>query len=287
MFDFRYHIVSLVAVFLALGIGILVGTMVVERGVLTEQERALIEKLEEDFGKLRAENQKLTGETQADQRFQQAVLPYLVAGHLNQKKVAVVVTTALDNSVEKRLGETIQQAGGKLVSTTTLRGELGLNGKENMDKIAQAIGASGSPTKELKGKLLTEIARAVATAQNPKLVTELGNLGVLKAEGSYDAAVDAVVVVGGVPDGATTAAEATDVPLLKALLSHNIAVVGCEISTSKGSYMRDYQRAGVPTVDNIDSLIGQIAVVYVLEGQAGNYGVKATAQQILPPLSPR
>ena len=37
MVDMRYHVFSLVAVFLALGIGMLLGTTLIERGLVAEQ----------------------------------------------------------------------------------------------------------------------------------------------------------------------------------------------------------------------------------------------------------
>lgn len=281
MFDFRYHIVSLVAIFLALGIGILAGTMMVEKGVISQQEKAIIERLEADFDNLRKENRTLSEEVKVNERFQGAVLPYLVDGKLSQKNIAIVVTTNLDSSVQKSLTATFQLAGAKVLSTTTLRSGLGLDKKEDVERVGVLIGAPGTSAQELKGKILTEIATQLATAQNPKLLGELANLGVLRVEGAYDQGANAVVVIGGLQAGKSTA-QSIDVPLLKALLGHNIPLAGTEASYCEVSYMSDYQRAGISTVDNIDSLIGQIALVYVLEGQSGNYGVKSTAQQILP-----
>jgi hypothetical protein len=49
MYNLRYHIVSLVAVFLALTVGLVLGTVVVERGVLTKQRAALVGDLTKQY----------------------------------------------------------------------------------------------------------------------------------------------------------------------------------------------------------------------------------------------
>lgn len=58
MFDIRYHIIALVASFLALGIGVLVGSMLGGDEVLVREQKQIIDRLEEDFKYLRQENQQ-------------------------------------------------------------------------------------------------------------------------------------------------------------------------------------------------------------------------------------
>ncbi len=57
MFDMRYHIASLVAVFLALTVGIVLGTAIVNRGVLVRQQNALVGSLRTEFASLRDRGQ--------------------------------------------------------------------------------------------------------------------------------------------------------------------------------------------------------------------------------------
>jgi len=53
--DIRYHIASLVAVFLALGLGILIGASLLDEGRLVESQEKLIVGLEKRFDTLQAE----------------------------------------------------------------------------------------------------------------------------------------------------------------------------------------------------------------------------------------
>ena len=90
--------------------------------------------------------------------------------------------------------------------------------------------------------------------------------------------------MGGAEENKKDDPETIDIPLMKALLEFNIQVVGAETTKVKVSYMPIYQRTGIATVDNIDSPIGEISLVYALKGERGNFGIKSTAQQAVPPL---
>jgi len=276
-----------VAVFLALGIGILVGTMIGENGAVSQPQKALVERIEADFNRLRAENRLLNQQAQADEKFQRAVLPVLINGQLVQKNIAIVVTTSLDPSVQKVLANIFEMAGGRLVYTTTLAPQLGLEKKETVEKVNSLLGTTGLPLRQLKGRILGEIAKQLATGQNPKLIGELATSGIITTDGVYDIPVSAAVVVGGEEENKKGDPETIDIPLLKALLEFNIQVVGAETTEVNVSYIPVYQRVGVSTVDNIDSPIGEISLVYVLKGEAGSFGIKSTAQQPVPPLTKR
>ena len=49
MIDLKYHIASIVAVFLALGLGVIIGSTIVGDDLLVDQQQKLIERLEEQF----------------------------------------------------------------------------------------------------------------------------------------------------------------------------------------------------------------------------------------------
>ena len=115
MFDFRYHVVSLAAVFLALVIGILVGIGLSGRGVIDDAER---ENLNEQIAELRGERDQARDQIGAAARRQGAMedfaagtYPALVGGRLAGANVAVVAVGPVDGSTE---------AIDVSVSTTTL-----------------------------------------------------------------------------------------------------------------------------------------------------------------------
>jgi hypothetical protein len=95
MIDLKYHIASIVAVFLALGLGVIIGSTIVGDDLLVDQQQKLIERLEEQFYTLKdRENELLEDNNYKEQllynyeNYSQALLPAVVNGRLKDYKVA-------------------------------------------------------------------------------------------------------------------------------------------------------------------------------------------------------
>ena len=283
MFDFRYHIISLVAVFLALGVGIFMGTMVAEKGVVNQQEKALITKLEKDFDALREENRVATEDMKQADMFSKEIIPMVVHDKLYQQNVAIVITTNLEDEEKKALKTTIEQAGANLRSTTSLTSELGFNKKDNLDKINTILGTSNLTGNQLKNRMMSDLGKQLTTGQSQEFFQSLKDAGAIRIDGNYETPVQIIVVVGGSDNGVTV--DDVDTPFIKEALSLGVTVLGTETSTVKNSYMTAYQRLGISTVDNIDTPSGLVSSILAVSGQPGNYGIKSTAKRLMPVLS--
>jgi len=70
--------------------------------------------------------------------------------------------------------------------------------------------------------------------------------------------------------------------MMNYFLERNVPVFGVETSDVAYSYMKEYQKLKVSTVDNIDMIPGQLSLVMSVYGKPGNYGIKTTARQLMP-----
>ncbi|SJZ85258.1 copper transporter [Selenihalanaerobacter shriftii] len=131
--DLRYQIITVVIIFLSLGIGILIGSsMVGEEGVIKEQKR-LISRLETDFNQLRQNNQQFQNQVQSLQekletnhKFQEKILPLVIKDKINGSKVLVVYNN--DDFKEKaaKMKQILRIAGSDKITIKTVN-----NLKEN------------------------------------------------------------------------------------------------------------------------------------------------------------
>src|SRR5438477_10292914 len=103
MFDLRYHVASLAAVFLALVIGILVGVGISDRGLVDKAQRGLLEqrvsKLESDLAAARRHARDVSAQQRATQAFVDETYPTLIANRLRGKKIALVFLGPTDARV--------------------------------------------------------------------------------------------------------------------------------------------------------------------------------------------
>ncbi len=287
MFDFKYHIVSLVAVFLALGIGVVMGSMTAERGVVTTQEKSLIATMEKDFENLRATNKEQAATIAAELAYTDASLPLLIKGKLAGKSIAIVVTGDVEAPTLKGLKAALEQAGATQASVTYLAAPLGLDNKDVLVKAATLLDVPGQSQTVVSGKALAVTARAIVTGSDGTTLAALADAGVIKISGIYASPANGVIVIGGAENGKHLKFAELDAPLVKAFQATGLSPVGTESATVKNSYMKDYQTLNLSTVDNLDTAAGQVSVIFVLAGGPGHYGAKATADTIMPtPVSP-
>src|SRR5205809_120603 len=116
MFDLRYHVASLAAVFLALIIGILVGVGISSGGFIKKSERSLLNRQIADLqGRLDAASKRahdLARAQNAAQTFIRDSYPALMAERLAGKRVAVVFVGSIDGRVRSLVERTLADGGG-------------------------------------------------------------------------------------------------------------------------------------------------------------------------------
>ena len=121
MLDFRYHVASLVAVFLALTVGILVGVGISGRGFVDKSERRKvqnrIDRLQSRLDELSSENDSLRTAQLSDRAFVTDAYAVLMHDRLSGKRVAVIVVGAGAGSTGHDVQQTLADAVTSLPAT--------------------------------------------------------------------------------------------------------------------------------------------------------------------------
>lgn len=119
MIDFRYHIVSLVAVFMALAVGIVIGAFTLSGGVgdsLNQQASSL----RSEQAQLRAQVQATGNALNRADNFATLADPALVDGVLSGDSVALVLLPGTPDGLVSATKSSIASAGGSIATTVTL-----------------------------------------------------------------------------------------------------------------------------------------------------------------------
>lgn len=281
--DFRYHVASLAAVFLALGIGILVGTAFVGAPVVDRQTR-LIRRLETNVGELRRE-------TRERERFEDGLrrsLPALVRGKLAGRRVFVLQTGAYAGAADS-CAEAARLAGADVTRAMLPPDKWRVSAETDPEATTQNANVAADAK-----TLARLLARADADSLKP-----LRERGLLEG-GDLNTPPSIVVFVGGGRgnEGGTNVGEPwetelariRDVALAEEFIQQQITVIGTEPYTAGVSFVPVYRAAGLPTIDCIDRPLGQIALSFISSvdkignppGEAGAFGMKETADRSLP-----
>ena len=121
MFDFRYHVASLVAVFLALVIGILVGVGIADRGVREDALRRDLANARSQLDQAQGKSAFLVRQQKATQDFVDSSYPALMAHRLDGKRIALVFVGSVDDDVRSSVQKAVGDAGGKVAFMRALK----------------------------------------------------------------------------------------------------------------------------------------------------------------------
>ncbi|QNN52620.1 copper transporter [Nocardioides mesophilus] len=311
MISFRYHIVSIVSVFLALAVGVALGG-----GPLKgEVDNTLVDQVQADREVKAQLQQEITSLKEANafaDDFAAAVAPGLIGDTLKGRSVTLVALPTASQSEVTQLSDMVSAAGGSVAGTVRF-GEklLDVDQKQLVDELgsqllAGASGVSVPPDASGYERAGALIARAIGTQDAPdgaevdgaaeSILAGLSTAELISVEGDLTKRGSLVLFVAGPGEGtldqrqgsnsiATTLISAVDAN------TDGTVVAGPLQSARPGGLVRavrdDVAAAEeVSTVDVLGREAGRIVAVMALvgqsNGQTGHYGAVDAADGALP-----
>jgi hypothetical protein len=294
MVSFRFHLVSLVAVFLALGLGVLAGTTVINQGVVRRLRAQTAE-----FGRDAASQAE---ELDMWTAFGEQVMAYVVEDRLVGADVVMVTQDGTDEDSISAARRVLEQAGADLLGLLTVSERMALQDDSSRATLAAIVGglATDDPealTAEAAEGMAEELAFGTEGAEIlPELIRE--EFVVVRGREFGDSVVgrldgdEAVVVLAGGREPAVVDPNGFLVPLVEGLVTDGARVAAAEALVTRYPFVTVLRadaavNGEIATQDNVDQVPGQAGLVLgvqdLLRGSPGHYGVKDGTSGLLPP----
>jgi hypothetical protein len=308
--DFRYHLVSLIAVFMAIALGIIIGTTALNEPILADIENQ-VSALEKDKRSLEDRTQQLQTQLATAEEFEKVVAPALVDGTLAGQSVLLVRTNEdVAPEIVDQVTSLIGDAEGTVTGTITLRPEY--SDPSTASALQSYATGGGLPAGiqlpatddagQLIGSLLGQVlmippggAAAPDAGAVSSVLAGLTSLDVLSQDSeTVTPANYAVVLTAGAFTGDDAAERnGTLVELTSALDAggSGAVVAGDAASAGENGLVGAIRAdpslsAAVSTVDNVDTVAGQVSTVLALgaegDGTSGKYGTGEDTQPVPP-----
>lgn len=299
MINFRYHVVSIIAVFLALTVGIVMGTTVISESVVDRLE-ADARDFRARNGELRQEADRLEAQLGHYEQFGAALVPAMIRGRLQDRAVVVVVEQGVPGDVIERVDESLTTAGSRTPARIRLTDAWSLKDGTAREQLAAALGADANPADApaLLGRAAETLARRlIAGGSDDDGLRRLSDAGFLKLEnlsdGTLPGAGSLIVYLSAPSADAVPNDQTFTIPLLDALTPHpaSVPVVVAEpleVEDSIVERIRGIEELGrsIATVDHADTWPGILSLIWSLSRGAGapvvHYGVRRGASAIAP-----
>ena len=324
MIDFRYHLVSLISVFLALAVGIVLGAGPL-RESLGAQLAGQVEQLRTEQEQLRTEAEQLSAQNDQLSSFVTEIGPDLVDGTLEGKRVAVLTDDTSTRTPVERITSLLDESGASEVVVIELQSTLWEPGREQerADAVAAVREIAPAVLEEGDGEELTDSQRL--SAMLPRLLAGEEDSGVdaalrgqlwqvlvdrsmVSVGGEVPAAVDAVIQASAAPEELADETEDDDAAAERAqgLLASRTSMLGTLAGTGLPAVVsavtpgndastgilrtvrgeRTYD--ALSTTDRLQESDGPVLAVLALveqtRGGSGAYGTTADADDRLPAL---
>lgn len=255
--DLRYHVISLISVFLALAIGVLLGIAMSDREIITDRLRSEVSGIQRQLD----EQQELLSERNEELAQQQGYLEemssFMITDSLEGVNVALIRGPWASEEVAQDLQNSItSEAGADLTSFVRLPAP------STSEEVAE--GAIDPETQ------YADEARDVlgGDAETPQVVVFVGG-GEIPPE-SGEVAGDSL--------------EAAQRAMFNVLLESGVRVIATEPTATPRTEIPFFQDMGLTSVDNVDTEVGQAAVVQAANSfEDGSYGTKPSASALFPP----
>jgi len=280
MFDFRYHVASLAAVFFALVIGILVGVALASHGLgNTERDRLQedIRRAEARGDTFKAQVDALTESGASDKAFVERSYKLVMANRLKGQKIVVLFVGSTDANLTAVKTALTDAGAGDPIRIRVLT--VPIDPVKVQRRLAnRPFLAAFSGRKQLE-QLGHALGQELAAGGDTPLMNALQTLIVEEQAGRSKKPADGVVVVRtATPQTGPTAVFLRG--LYGGLNDVGVPAVGVESTNDATSAMKAFQKAGLSTVDDVDTRAGKLALATLLSDPMtrGDFGVKKTAK---------
>jgi hypothetical protein len=312
--NFRFHLVSLVAVFLALALGVVMGSTVIDRAIV-DRLSSQIDSVKKRADAERAENRTLRDQMKGLETFIAQSQPQVTGRRLNQVPVTVVAVRGVPAEDVKAAYDVLRSAGALVSGVLWIEDGFSAADPGARTKLVQAIGDSGLATDDLRQVALEALGHRLAAGPRVTTVSTpadsgldtlvaLNEAGLVSFDTMGGGAVDLeswpssgsrTLVIDGSqahpPPGTMT------IPILRAAAAAGGRLALAEVFRptatikARGAVVRGVRDDAalsriVSTIDDLDETRGQVALTLAVQelgtDRAGHYGEGPGATSQLP-----
>lgn len=286
MFDYRYHALSLAAVLFALALGVLIGVAIGDSNLVSSAKREIVQNLDAEVGEARRQSAHLQERLSSEEAFARGLYPLAVHELLNSRSIGLLFLGAPSDQVDSLVHAAVAQGGGTLATVVAVSEPLDLTGIDQQAAGTHYAALASSPALverfgELVGRQLVSGGQLVDRELLSRVRTSL-----LSAFDGQLTHLEGLVVARDDPAGLSPAVGESDARFENGVIAGaaavGVPVVGVELTGSEPSQVPWFKSRSLSSVDDLDAPAGQAALIYALAGDRGSFGVKSTADSLLP-----
>lgn len=284
--NMKYYIVTIGAIFIALGIGMLVGFNLNYDQELSKQQAAIIDDLDAKFEDIKTTNDELEGKLDKKESEYKKLVNYLnqnylvlIKDQLQGKNVGIISTTE-NYDYTQDISKTITDANGSVAYDIVLKS--GLTNKDKIKELDSALQLQLKTEKDVVNYIMSCLKEENAMDK----LQQLEKLEMIKINYLSDNYLDCsqVVMASGDTNESSNKFTNIDKIIIDKLKEDGKYVIGTQKSDVKFSDLENYKKDKIPTINNSQQGTGKLSLVYAIRDsvEKGNFGIGDNVDSIIP-----
>ncbi|MBS6507773.1 MAG: copper transporter [Paraclostridium bifermentans] len=284
--NMKYYIVTIGAIFIALGIGMLVGFNLNYDQELSKQQAAIIDDLDAKFEDIKTTNDELEGKLDKKESEYKKLVNYLnqnylvlIKDQLQGKNVGIISTTE-NYDYTQDISKTITDANGSVAYDIVLKS--GLTNKDKIKELDSALQLQLKTEKDVVNYIMSCLKEENAMDK----LQQLEKLEMIKINYLSDNYLDCsqIVMASGDTNESSNKFTNIDKIIIDKLKEDGKYVIGTQKSDVKFSDLENYKKDKIPTINNSQQGTGKLSLVYALRDsvEKGNFGIGDKVDSIIP-----
>ena len=284
--NMKYYIVTIGAIFISLGIGMLVGFNLNYDQELSKQQSEVINDLDTKFDELRNTNNDLEEKLKSLNLSYDKTIDFindnvdkLIPQELENQNIGIISTNG--STDVNYAEEAIIKANGNISFNINFTSNI--TDESLLNKLSQETKTDIKNSQQLIGYVLDTL-KSEGAQQKLQTLENLGLVDVRSLKSDYMNTTSVVLSGEGKTKDFKSEFENLDKILIDKLKSEDKYIVGIETTDTKYSYIELYSESKIATVDNINQGSGQLALVLALkDGKVtGSFGIGDNAKNLIP-----
>ncbi|WP_053957372.1 copper transporter [Inediibacterium massiliense] len=285
--NLKYYVITIVAIFLALGIGLFIGIMLDGQDLIVQQQQQMVSQLEKKFDEFKVKQDALQEKIdilnknkENNEKFLNNIYPVIVKDQLQGLNVVIVETT--EHYDYSTLTDAFYKAGANNVTNVLINDSFMLGETKDSSNLIKEFNLTTDSDESLQVQLTKRLCSAVTLGNDMEFINKLKEKKMIDYTGEIIPHPGYVVIGGGSVDEQRNVLKDIDTPMINFLKSSDIPTIAVERLDVAYSNIAEYKKLRISTVDNVDTLIGKISMLMVVGGQEGHFGEKETAEGFIP-----
>ena len=273
MLHLKYYIILLIGIFLALGLGILIGVTLENNNVLENQQELIIRQIESEFEALRNEADMLKKSLAVLEKQKAEVdsaCEYLFSRLIEDRLYGLNVSIINfgQDTISTDLIQLLKLAGASVESSITVRADL--YARQDLSTALETFLQDGQDDvgrNDFHSIVADELVLSLIEGAFTPLSARLKEMHLIQASSNLKQSSDVVILNGNGRNNRVGPSQESsfDIVLIQTALNMGLPVVAVEPSSVEDSAISEYEELGVSTVRGIDTIYGKLALISILE----------------------